>query len=48
MAARAKHLALPGRAALFIRIEDIEAGFETAFDFANVDYHTNHGWRWAL
>jgi hypothetical protein len=37
MAARARHVAKQGRAAFFIRIEDIEDGFETAFEVGCVD-----------
>jgi hypothetical protein len=37
MEARAKHLEEQGRAAFFIRIEDIEVGFEKAFEFGSVD-----------
>lgn len=37
MEARAKHAEELGRAAFFIRIEDIEDGFETAFEVGSVD-----------
>jgi len=37
MAARAKYAEERGRAAFFIRIEDIEDGFETAFEVGSVD-----------
>lgn len=37
MEARAKHAAELGRAAFFIRIEDIEDGFETAFEVGSLE-----------
>lgn len=41
MEARAKHAEELGRAAFFIRIEDIEDGFETAFEVGSVDVFEN-------